>query len=100
MNRRRPWYATRWNRVDGHSRNVEHDRGESSGSAALAARRAGYPWPEQMDRKMSRNAEFTQPETPRARTEVLAARQSGFPLYCARLGHGRARQFLKLRRSG
>src|SRR5208337_133273 len=42
MNRRRPWYATRWNRVDGHSRNVEHDRGESSGSAALAARRAGY----------------------------------------------------------
>ena len=35
--------------------NVEHDRGESSGSAALAARRAGYPLPEQIDRKMSRN---------------------------------------------
>ena len=34
--------------------NVEHDRGESSGSAALAARRAGHPWTEQMDRKMSR----------------------------------------------
>ena len=36
------------------SRNVEHDRGESSGSAALAARRAGYPWSEQMGRKLSR----------------------------------------------
>src|SRR5208283_3964600 len=35
--------------------NVEHDRGESSGSAALAARRAGHPCTEQMDRKMSRN---------------------------------------------
>src|SRR5271157_3669757 len=34
---------------------VEHDRGESSGSAALAARRVGYPWTEQMDRKLSRN---------------------------------------------
>src|SRR5208337_3800516 len=38
-------------------RNVEHDRGESSGSAALAARRAGNPSPEQMARKMLRNVE-------------------------------------------
>jgi uncharacterized surface protein with fasciclin (FAS1) repeats len=37
------------------SRNVEHARGEPPGSAALAARRAGYPWREQMDRKLSRN---------------------------------------------
>ncbi len=29
--------------------------GESSGSAALASRRAEYPWAEQMSRKMSRN---------------------------------------------
>src|SRR5208337_2957715 len=36
---------------------VEHDLGGSSGSAALAARRAGYPWPEQMARKMLRNVE-------------------------------------------
>jgi len=35
------------------SRNVEHDRGESSGSAVAAARRAGHPWTVQMDRKMS-----------------------------------------------
>ncbi len=41
------------------SRNVEHDRGESSGSAALAARRAGYPWTEQMSRKLSRKVRET-----------------------------------------
>ena len=40
------------------SRNVEHDRGEPPGSTALAARRAGYPWTEQMDRKMLRNVEI------------------------------------------
>jgi hypothetical protein len=39
------------------SRNVEHDRGEPPGSTALAARRARYPSPEQMDRKMLRNVE-------------------------------------------
>src|SRR5208282_3268562 len=36
---------------------VEHKLGESSGSTVDAARRAGYPWPEQMDRKMLRNVE-------------------------------------------
>ena len=36
---------------------VEHDLGESSGSAVDAARRAEYPWPEQMARKMLRNVE-------------------------------------------
>ena len=36
---------------------VEHDLGESSGSAADAARRAGYPWTGQMARKMLRNVE-------------------------------------------
>ena len=36
---------------------VEYDLGGSSGSAALAAHRAGYPWPEQMARKMLRNVE-------------------------------------------
>ncbi len=36
---------------------VEHDLGESSGSAADAARRTGYPWTGQMTRKMLRNVE-------------------------------------------
>ena len=36
---------------------VEHDLGESSGSAADAVRRAGYPWTGQMTRKMLRNVE-------------------------------------------
>src|SRR5208337_684795 len=36
---------------------VEHDLGESSGSTVDVARRAGYPWPEQMARKMLRNVE-------------------------------------------
>jgi hypothetical protein len=40
------------------SRNVEHDRGEPPGSTALAARRARYPRPEQMARKMLRNVEI------------------------------------------
>ena len=33
---------------------VEYDLGGSSGSAVDAARRAGYPWTEQMSRKLSR----------------------------------------------
>ncbi len=41
------------------SRNVEHDRGEPSGSAALAARRAGHPWSEQMICKKSRKVRET-----------------------------------------
>ncbi len=36
---------------------VEYYIGESLGSATLAARRAGYPWTEQMNRKMLRNVE-------------------------------------------
>jgi len=36
---------------------VEHDLGESSGSAVAAARRAEYQWTEQMSRKMLRNVE-------------------------------------------
>ena len=36
---------------------VEHDLGESSGSTVDVVRRAGYPWPEQMARKMLRNVE-------------------------------------------
>src|SRR5271157_4642520 len=48
--------SSRWNlSVIPPSRNVEHDRGESSGSAVAAARRAGHPWTVQMNRKMSRN---------------------------------------------
>ena len=38
---------------------VEHDLGESSGSAVDVVRRAGYPWPEQMARKMLRNVEIS-----------------------------------------
>src|SRR5271157_4971340 len=34
---------------------LEHDLGDPSGSAVGAARRAGCTWPEQTDRKMSRN---------------------------------------------
>ena len=34
-----------------------HDLGGSSGSAVAAARRTGYPWTEQMARKMLRNVE-------------------------------------------
>src|SRR5208337_1988929 len=34
-----------------------YDRGEPSGAAVAAARRAGSPWPEQMDRKMLRFVE-------------------------------------------
>ena len=40
------------------SRNVEDDRGEPPGSTALAARRARYPRPEQMARKMLRIVEI------------------------------------------
>ncbi len=36
---------------------VDHYLGGSLGSAVEAARRAGYPWTEQMSRKMSRNVE-------------------------------------------
>src|SRR5271157_4534709 len=36
---------------------VEHDLGGSSGAAVDAARRVGYPWTEQMSRKMLRNVE-------------------------------------------
>jgi len=36
---------------------VEHYLGESSGFAIDAERRAGYPWTEQMSRKMLRNVE-------------------------------------------
>ena len=36
---------------------IEHDLGESSVSTVDVARRAGYPWPEQMARKMLRNVE-------------------------------------------
>src|SRR5271166_609079 len=36
---------------------VEHNLGESSGAADVVARRAGYPWPEQMARKMLRFVE-------------------------------------------
>ena len=54
-----------------------YDRGEPSGAAVAAARRAGSPWPEQMDRKMLRFVEkrgIRTDKTPRARTEVLSAR--------------------------
>ena len=40
------------------SRNVVDDRGEPPGSTPLAARRARYPRPEQMARKMLRNVEI------------------------------------------
>ena len=51
------------------SRDVEHDRGESSGSAALAARRAGYPWTEQMSRKLSRKVRETRSSNNQKRSE-------------------------------
>ena len=35
-----------------------HDLGGSLGSAVAAVRRAGYPWTEQMARKMLRNVEI------------------------------------------
>src|SRR5208337_408369 len=38
---------------------VEPYLGKSSGFAVAAARRAGHPWPEQMDRKMLRFVEKT-----------------------------------------
>ncbi len=52
-------------------------RGEPPGAAVAAARRAGSPWSEQMDRKMLRFVEkrgIRTDQTPPARTEVLPAR--------------------------
>ena len=52
-------------------------RGEPPGAAVAAARRAGSPWSEQMDRKMLRFVEkrgIRTDKTPPARTEVLSAR--------------------------
>src|SRR5271166_5761633 len=52
-------------------------RGEPSGAAVAAARRAGSPWSEQMDRKMLRFVEkrgIRTDQTPPARTEVLSVR--------------------------
>ncbi len=48
---------------------VEHDFGESSGSAVEAARRSGYPWTEQMSRKMYRNVEKTRSSSSQKRSE-------------------------------
>jgi len=57
---------------------VEHDLGGSSGSAIDAAGRAGYPWTEQMSRKLSRKVRETPSSSSRKRfergREVLAAR--------------------------
>src|SRR5208337_1361980 len=53
---------------------VEYDLGESSRSATLAARRAGYPWPEQMARKMLRNVEKTRSSSSQKRSEPAALR--------------------------
>ncbi len=57
---------------------VEHYFGESSGSAVDAARRAEYPWTEQMSRKLSRKVRETRSSRSRKRPErgeeVLAAR--------------------------
>ena len=51
---------------------VEHDLGESSGSTVDVAR-TGYPWPEQMARKMLRNVE---------KRGVQAARSGPSPPSC------------------
>src|SRR5208283_1716182 len=53
---------------------VEHDLGESSGSAVDVARRAGYPWPEQMARKMLRNVEKRGVQAARNGPNSLATR--------------------------
>ena len=57
---------------------VEHDLGGSLGSAVDAARRAGYPWTEQMIRKLSRKVRETRSSNNQKRSErgqeVLAAR--------------------------
>jgi len=48
--------SSRWNlSVIPPSQNIEHERGESAGSAVAAARRAGHPCTVQMNRKMSGN---------------------------------------------
>src|SRR5208283_55144 len=48
---------------------VEHDLGESSGSAVDAARRAGYPWSGQMGRKLSRKVRETRRSNSQKRSE-------------------------------
>ena len=53
---------------------VEHDLGESSGSPVDVARRAGYPWPEQMTRKMLRNVEKRGVQAARNAPNSLATR--------------------------
>ena len=62
---------------------VEHYLGESSGSAVDAARRAGYPWTEQMSCKLSRKVRETRSSSsqkrPKRGHEVLAARGVGYP---------------------
>jgi hypothetical protein len=52
-----------------------------------------------LSRKVRETRSSSSRKRPERGQEVLAARWSGFPLYCVRLGSGRARQFLKLRRS-
>ena len=56
---------------------VEHDLGKSSGSAVDAARRAGYPWTEQIARKMLRNVEKTRSSSSPQRSEPAALRGQG-----------------------
>src|SRR5208337_4984719 len=46
-----------------------HYLGESSGSAVDAARRAGYPWTEQISRKLSRKVRETRSSSSQKRSE-------------------------------
>jgi hypothetical protein len=48
---------------------VEHDLGEQSGSTLDAARRAEYPWTEQISRKLSRKVRETRSSSSQKRSE-------------------------------
>src|SRR5208337_2500152 len=55
-----------------HAPRVEHDLGGSSRGAVDAARRVGYPWTEQMSRKLSRKVRETGCSSSQKRSEPVA----------------------------
>src|SRR5208337_2671870 len=77
------WRVTRRPRSAEGRLFVDHYLGGSLGSAVEAARRAGYPWTEQMSRKMSRKVRETRSSRSRKRPErgqeVLAGRRVVYP---------------------
>src|SRR5208283_2912778 len=69
-------WGRNWSRKVRETHSSSSQKRSERGEGVLAARRTGYPWPEQMSRKMLRNVEkrgVQTDKTPRARAEVLAA---------------------------